>query len=204
MDLDQEFRNLAHQAEFAVRETMADYNIGNFEDEDDITGALAGSLRAHLGIQNGPISWNAKVMRHRRGVAAEEARTGADLLIHISLSTPQLRYSKGLLIQAKKNEPNEPMPKGEHKRLLEQCDKMLEITPAAFVFNYSKQGMRCGTALGVKGAGLDLHAACNLTPYRFFYEFFRCTTGDRQIVSNNFHDLRIPHGVEITGRVAAG
>lgn len=199
MDLDQVFHDVAHRAAKAVHETMAGYSGGNYEDEDDMTGVLVGALSAHIGMQGGPIRWNAKVMRHRRGVAAEESVSGADLLIHISLSTPELKYSKGVLVQAKRTEPDLPMTNGEHKRLLDQCDKMLAITPDAFVFNFSKRKMRCGSALRVKGSSTDLVAACPLTPYRFFLEFFRCTTGDQRITSHHFRDLNIPAALMIKG-----
>lgn len=203
MDLKKEFQNIAHTAATAVEQTMSDYARGNAHDEDDITGLLVGSLRANIESQKSAISWDAKILRHRRGTAAEEAKTGADLLIHIKLSSPDLTYSKGLLVQAKKNEPKHSMQIGEHGRLLTQCDQMLSITPAAFVFNYSKSGMRCASAMKVKGASsLDLHATCDLTPYRFFLEFFRCTTGDQNIVSNRFDELKIPHGVEIVGKAS--
>lgn len=201
MDWDSVFRDVARRAATAVTETMEGYRDGHHEDEDDITGALVGSIRAHVRSQSGPIQWNARVMRHRKGEAAEEKKSGADLLIHVALDTPGLSYSKGVLVQAKRNEPSSPMSTAEHKRLVAQCGQMLNITPAAFVFNYAKGGMRCGPALRVKGSGTDLNASLPLTPFRFFYELFRCTTGDEKITSHHFDKLKLPNALLIDGKM---
>ncbi|WP_298705808.1 hypothetical protein [Variovorax gossypii] len=201
MNLEQVFRDVAHRADAAVTETMTAYSHGHYEDEDDITAALAGSLRAHISMQGGPVRWSGKVMRHRSGRAAEEKNTGADLLIHVALDTPALKYSKGVLVQAKRNEPGVSMSNGEHARLLAQCGKMLSITSAAYVFNFSKGKMRCGSATVVQGSSNDLIAALPLTPYRFFLDLFRCATGDQEITSHRYDDLKIPTAILIQGAV---
>jgi hypothetical protein len=179
---------------------MEKYAHGHVTDEDDITGVLIGRLDSTFDKKIGGVTWSSSVIRHRKGVAAQEKKVGADMLFHVSIQTPQLEYSKGVLIQSKRVDEGMPMKVAAHKELLGQCNKMLDITPASFVFNYTKSGMRCGSAMKVAGAtSRVLNDTCNLTSYRFFLELFRCTTGDRNITSAKFEDLQIPNLVAITG-----
>jgi hypothetical protein len=127
-------------------------------------------------------------MRHRRGAAAEEKRTGADMLFHVTVNTNSKSFSKGVLIQAKRSRASGRID--EYERLKEQCDDMLNITPAAFVFDYGPNEVRCGSALKIAGStGPNLRRECIWTSYRFFLEFFRCPVGDRAITSARFDDL---------------
>lgn len=200
--LEEAFRQAAHAADRAVSAAMEKYAYGHVTDEDDITGVLIGRLDAAFDENIGGINWTSSVLRHRKGVAAQEKRVGADMLIHVSIKTPQLTYSKGVLIQSKKVDDGVEMTVGSHKELLSQCDKMLNITPDSFVFNYTKSGMRCASANRIAGTSSRiLNDSCNLTSYRFFLELFRCTTGDRRITSAKFDDLQIPQGIAIKGTI---
>lgn len=191
--LEEAFRQAAHAADCAVSAAMEKYAHGHVTDEDDITGVLIGRLDAAFDENIGDIKWSSSILRHCKGLAAQEKIVGADMLIHVSIKTPQLAYSKGVLIQSKRVDDGVEMTVGSHKELLSQCDKMLDITPDSFVFNYTKSGMRCASANRIAGASSRiLNDSCNLTSYRFFLEFFRCTTGDRRITSAKFDDLRIP------------
>lgn len=198
--LEQAFQEAAHTADRAVSAAMLKYANGLVTDEDDITGALIGRLDAAFDDKIGCITWSSSILRHRKGVAAQEKKAGADMLFHVSIKTPQLTYSKGVLIQSKRIDENIAMTAIGHNELLGQCDKMLDITPASFVFNYTKSGMRCASATKIAGASSRvLNDSCNLTSYRFFLELFRCTTGDRNITSAKFDDLQIPQGIAIKG-----
>lgn len=200
--LEEAFRQAAHAADRAVSAAMGKYDYGHVTDEDDITGVLIGRLDAAFDENIDGINWSSSVLRHRKGVAAQEKKAGADMMIHVSIKTPQLTYSKGVLIQSKRVDEGVEMTVGSHKELLGQCEKMLNITPDSFVFNYTKSGMRCASANRIAGASSRiLNDSCNLTPYRFFLELFRCTTGDRRINSAKFDDLQIPHGISIQGTI---
>lgn len=202
ISLEQAFREAAHAADRAVSAAMLKYADGLVTDEDDITGALIGRLDAAFDEKIGGVTWSSSILRHRKGVAAQEKKVGADMLFHVSIKTPQLTYSKGVLIQSKRIDEGVEMTLNGHKELLSQCDKMLDITPASFVFNYTKSGMRCASATKIAGASSRvLNDSCNLTSYRFFLELFRCTTGDRSITSAKFDDLQIPKGIAIKGRM---
>ncbi|HCL6876966.1 TPA: hypothetical protein N2R51_003797 [Escherichia coli] len=198
--LEQAFQEAAHAADRAVSGAMLKYSNGLVTDEDDITGVLIGRLDAVFPEEIGGVTWSSSILRHRKGVAAEEKKVGADMLLHVSISTPELTYSKGVLIQSKRVDEGIAMTAQGHKELLGQCDKMLNITPASFVFTYTKSGMRCASATKIVGTSSRiLNDSCNLTSYRFFLELFRCTIGDRNITSAKFDDLRIPQGIAIKG-----
>ncbi|QEI06221.1 hypothetical protein FXN63_10510 [Pigmentiphaga aceris] len=198
--LEEAFRAAAHAADRAVSAAMQKYADELITDEDDITGALIGRLDSAFDQKIGGVSWSSSILRHRKGVAAQEKKAGADMLFHVSIKTRQLTYSKGVLIQSKRIDDGATMTVASHKELAAQCDKMLSITPASFVFNYTKSEMRCASATKIAGASSRiLHDSCNLTSYRFFLELFRCTTGDRNITSAKFDDLQIPRGIAIKG-----
>lgn len=200
--LEQAFRKAAHAADRAVEAAMRKYADGLVTDEDDITGALLGRLDSAFDKKIGGVRWSSSILRHRKGVAAQEKNAGADMLFHVSIDTPQLTYSKGVLIQSKRVDEGAQMTVASHKGLIDQCEKMLSITPAAFVFNYTKSGMRCAPALRIAGTSSRiLNDSCNLTSYRFFLELFRCTTGDKQITSAKFDNLQIPTGISLKGTI---
>jgi hypothetical protein len=93
--LDKAFRQAAHAADRAVSAAMEKYANRHVTDEDDITGVLIGRLDAAFDEDIGGINWSSSILRHRKGVAAQEKMAGADMLIHVSIKTPQLTYSKG-------------------------------------------------------------------------------------------------------------
>ncbi|WP_417828345.1 hypothetical protein [Thalassospira sp.] len=192
----------AKRANEALIATTEKYNQDLVTDEDDMTGILLGQLDARVSGSIQGLQWTTSVVRHRKGKAAEEARTGADIVMHVNLNTPTESYSKGLLIQAKRIDKQQILSAQEHKRLKNQCSQMLKITPAAFVFDYSRQGIRCGSANRIRGASSpDLYSQCEWTGYRFFLEFFRCPIGDSRLTSAKVSDLPIMNIVEFKAKV---
>src|SRR5689334_18952182 len=94
-------KEAAKIADKAATRTMRDMSFHYGHDEDDVTGIFVGRL--HSEFENNPldgIDIRASILRHRKGVAAEERRIGADILIHVEMETPTQTYSKGVLIQA--------------------------------------------------------------------------------------------------------
>jgi hypothetical protein len=204
MGFEDAMRIAAHSADRAVVRAMAKYRDGLVNDEDDLTGVLVGSLDAEFSSTDaghrGGLHWSSSILRHRRGLAAEEKRIGADMIIHVRLDTPIQTYSKAVLVQAKRHEPGDQMSTKEHNELLVQCEKMLKVTPAAFVFDYSKGDMRCASATKIAGSrNDDLYAACDWTAYRFFLELFRCPIGDPRITSARAADLPVPVALKLAG-----
>jgi hypothetical protein len=189
----------AHTASTATMAVMERYAHGYYTDEDDISPALVERLQAELGGKVGDLKWQGSVMRHRAGVANEEGKTGADIAIFFELDTPSHKFKKGLLVQAKRSEPDVLLSKTEIQNLREQCDKMLKITPSSFVFNYSRRGLRSAPASKISGCtNRNLYGECDWTAYRFFLEFFRSPIGDPRFVSALAKDLPIPIVLELS------
>ena len=191
--------NAAHKASAAVAAVMAGYAVGRYTDEDDISPALIERLQADLVGKVGGLQWQGSIMRHRAGVANEEGRTGADMAIFFELNTPTHKFKKGLLIQAKRCEPDDCLAKGDWENLRAQCDKMLMVTSSSFVFNYARRGLRSAPASKISGcSNRNLHYECDWTAYRFFLEFFRSPIGDRRFKSSLARDLPIPNLLELS------
>jgi hypothetical protein len=200
MTFEEMTRAAAHVADSAVARAMKKYKQGGVTDEDDLTGILVGQLDGAFEGQIGGLKWDTTIVRHRKGSAAEESRIGADLVIHVSLDTPTQNYSKGVLIQAKRVEPDDHLTTKQHAELIAQCKRMLKITPEAFVFDYAKGEMRTSSATRIAGSRrLDLYHLCSWTSYRFFLELFRCPVGDPNITSARIADLPVPVALKIAG-----
>lgn len=198
MDFSEAMAAAARLAASAVDETMGKHRASHVVDEDDITPYLLATLQIRLTGQIGGLTWAASVVRHRRGSAAEEARTGADMVISVNLVTPTEKYSKGVLVQAKRVGPDGILAATQLSELNIQCKKMLAISPASFVFDYSPHGMRVGSASRIAGtSNRRLYSLCGWTPYRFFLELFRCPIGDPELRSALVADLPLPR-LEIT------
>jgi hypothetical protein len=205
MNFNEVTRLAAQEASRAVDETMTRYRQGHVRDEDDITGVLVGSLQTtleHSSIEG--VDLTVAILRHRGGVAAEERRYGADMLLHVTVDTSTQEFSKGVLVQAKKSSSSDYWSSRIRSELNDQCNRMLNVTPAAFVFNYSVYGMRCGAASRVVGARgpQSVRYLCGWTPYRFFLEFFRCPIGDPKITSARVEELAsIGLDIRVTGQI---
>lgn len=200
MDYEEPLRKAARSADQAVAAATRMYRDGSVAHEEEITGALVGALEVKLKGKIGGLIWSCHILTHK-GPKTEESAVGADLLIHVSLSTPTLNYSKGVLIQTKRVEPGENMPERSHRELKDQCRRMLRVSSHAWVFDYSKVAMRCGPAVAIVGSNnRDLYGQCVWTSYRFFLELFRCPVGDFAITSAHVKDLPLtPTAVELKG-----
>jgi hypothetical protein len=79
----------------------------------DYGAALPSHIESEVnGYRAGGVTWDASVLTHRR--SGEEGVYGADLLIHVTLNTPQYKYSKGVLVQAKRIGPGVAMSRKPH------------------------------------------------------------------------------------------
>jgi hypothetical protein len=208
MDYEDSIREAARRADSAVWETMSAYRDRTVTEEPAITGALVMALRDALnGYRGEPpiagLAWSAHILKSSSGRSAEESAYGADILFHVVFDTPLLKYSKGVLVQAKRVEQGESMRTKDHNNLISQCGKMLGVTPASYIFDYARREMRCGSALAIAGStNRELYAQCVWTSYRFFLELFRCPIGDPRITSANVEDLPVPRVMKITASVA--
>lgn len=198
MKFEDAMRKVAQRAAQGSLYGMHELAVGHIKHEDDLTPALATAIAHQVnGYKAGGVTWNAAVLTHRK--SGEEKIYGADLLIHVKLDTPQYKYSKGVLVQAKRIGPGASMSPQPHAELVGQCNKMLAYSAASFVFAYDPGGLRAGSAMKIAGASdRALYDQCSWTAYRFFLELFRCPIGDLTIKSANVADLTA-YTLSVTG-----
>jgi hypothetical protein len=196
MTFETDVRDAAHVAQNAVNATIEKYRSGQVIDEPDITGVLVGQLDARLNDNIGKIKWNSTIVRSASGSAAEEKKIGADLLINVQLSAYGRSYNKGVLVQSKRLETGLTLTSKEAERLHLQCRKMNKISASSFVFAYATTGIRCGGAASFYDQiKTDLYGHCPWTPFRFFWELFRCPIGDPRIKSSVVKGLPVPNRI---------
>ncbi len=201
MDYEESLQEAARRAEAGVKRSIEALQDRHVRREDDLTGVLKGNLDAELRGRIRDLRWTCSIIDHGPYSAALEQEFGADILIHVKVTSSDITYSKGLLVHGKRLEAGELMSPSEHRRLVEQCNKMLRHSPASYVWSYSNSGMRCGSALVIAGStSRDLNDQCVWTSYRFFLELFRCPIGDHNIVSPYPEDLRIKKTVQMFAR----
>lgn len=197
---DEEFRRAAHIAADAVKKIQIMRGKRQVVDEDDINPALIALLQSAFDqkkIQE--ISWNSKVLRHRKGKAGEEKEFGADLQIVVRFKSPDLNYQKGVFVQAKKCGEGRKLAKVEYRALRGQCKTMMSHTDSAFVLDYGRQ-VRFGTAQRVPNSSSPaIHEDCQFTPFRFFFSLFNCSSGDPKIDDLKYTDLAAKRGIVLTG-----
>lgn len=144
-------------------------------EEDDFTSALAQGIIDRLGQLNlGGVEWRAQKLTSRRK-SSEEGRVGADLLGILEVDLPKIKLRKGFLAQAKLQ--------NKHKMpyLREQCRKMLEVSPASFIFVYGKTEVLVYPAIAFATGHLPFSAVEPWTLGRFFEAHFGSFVGDQRL-----------------------
>lgn len=200
MTFDEAMREIAHRAADGSKIAMQKLASGRIKHEDDLAPALGQAIEDRVnGLRTGGVQWDYSILTHRR--SGEEAKYGADLLIHVKLDTPTHKYSKGVLVQAKRIGPLERMRTADFEALKRQCATMIDYSPASFVFSFDKRGLRAAAATKVAGSSdRALYEQCDWTAYRFFRELFRCPVGDARIKSANVSKLPPRFGFSIVGK----
>ncbi|AVO38204.2 hypothetical protein [Pukyongiella litopenaei] len=170
-----ELGQAASRVEDAYREGDAPYEV-------DITGRLLGAVVERLdGRSIKGLKWRAKQFKTGRDSAAEEKRVGADFMGVLDIDLDEYSVTKGFLVQAKRAEPRKPID--DWKRLEDQLEKMLAISPASFLFVYSRErGIRAFPAVSVLGLkSRDVFDLYDRSFERFFEEHLECFIGDREL-----------------------
>jgi hypothetical protein len=205
-------REIANAIAEEANEGIDAYRRSKLTDEPNITDRLLGAIESrvrHLsfgpvlssgrggGIRRG-ISWEAMTVRSGSRSAAHEKEYGADILGVFTANIPNYAVSKGFLAQAKRAEPGSNFSRAEWARLVVQCEKMLKITPDAFVIAYSKRaGVRFFSALAASAmSGRDLFELYSMAPRSFFERHFQSFIGDRRLDKPDISVLRSLHAEE--------
>lgn len=195
---------LSDGLEDATHRVAFDLKAGDVGDEDDFSSQLCGRLKAAaegvlkeaLGARPELPDGSRERVRLRarhlrsRGKRSEETRIGADIVMVLDVDLPDQRVIKGLFIQAKMLSPGEPMPSREWGRLQEQCDRMLRLTPAAFVLMYSNEGVRAFSASAIEATQQKSLWDSSTYPINWlFHDFFISWIGDRRITGTDSGSL---------------
>ena len=179
-------RTVAQEIAEAADGAMDSYRSGEVTEEPHVTDRMLGAIAERLRSKTiGGLVWNAKTLRAGRGIAGEEKRHGADFMGVLSVNIKDFSVKKGFLVQAKRAEPGVPFSQSDWKRMVGQCEAMLERTPDSFVAVYSKKkGIRFIPAIEVvASANIDLFAHYSRGITSFFELFLVCFIGDRRLHS---------------------
>ena len=162
----------------AANYATAAYRGGRVEQEPAITDRMLAGIETSLdGVEIGGIRWTAKTLTDR-GRGSQESRYGADFLGVLSIDLPDFKVSKGFLAQAKLAKH---FNSTEIHSLKTQCEKMLRLSAASFVFLYGKQAIYVVPAISVLGSGWQPDQLYSRSVQKFFEAHFECFIGDRAI-----------------------
>jgi hypothetical protein len=161
---------------------------GEVEQETALTDRMLGAIVESLeDFTRDGIHWRAKTLTDH-GNKAQEKEFGADFMGVLRVSVPGFKIEKGFLAQAKLLRRNKV---DDEARLKAQCARMLQFTPDAFVFLYSKTGVRIVPALAVASATVGSEHLYSRSVQRFFEDHLECFIGDSGIAAAT------PSGLEL-------
>lgn len=171
-------RSAARRIAEAIDHSVEALVEGRVEHEPAMTDRMLAAIELSLkNFSTKGIRWRAKTLTDR-GRGSQESRYGADFMGVLDIALPEFSVTKGFLAQAKLVRDGDTGSLNELKR---QCEKMLELSPASFVFLYGDEGVRVVPALSVLGAQLGPTELYSRSAQRFFEEHLQCFVGDRKI-----------------------
>lgn len=178
-------RDVANRIARAADSAVEDLRQGLVEQEPHLTDRLLGRITQAVDeYRSKGVRWSAKTLTdHGRGT--QEKSYGADFVGVLDIDLPDYKVKKGFLAQAKLLR-SKRMPIGEFRRLVSQCQKMLDLSLAAFVFHQSVYGIRVIPAIAVVASNrpeilFDPDGLYSRSIGRFYEGHFECFYGDRAI-----------------------
>jgi len=184
-------RESAGRVASAANGTLSALREGRIEQEPDFTSNMIGRIEEAMdGFVVKGVKWTAKVLTDR-GPDAQEKRFGADFVGVLEIKLSEYSVRKGFLVQAKKIAPEQLMASREFGRMREQCQQMLEISSASYVFLYSHAGIAVVPALSVVSLSHanNPHRLYSRSVSRFYEEHFESFVGDPKIYAPSIHVL---------------
>jgi hypothetical protein len=186
-------RKAVNKIAAAARQALQDLEDGRVQQEPAFTDRFIAYVQSQLhGRSLAGVCWSAVTLPDR-GRNSAESQLGADLLSVVRFDLPGFSVTKGFLAQAKLVEPATSFSTAESQKLKEQCEKMLAVSPASFVFLYSLQsGVQVVPAIEVVGArDCNPHELTTRSIPQFFTEHFECFIGDRRFSAADGRQLEI-------------
>ena len=175
----------------AANRTVRSYAIDEVEEETDFTGEMLGRMKEAMhGFRTRGVRWTAKILTSHRS-NAQESTFGADFIGVVTFDLPDYKVTKGFLAQAKRIEHGGSMRSRDWERLVGQCKRMLDISPEAFVFLYSPEGISVIPAVAIVSAQRcrKLAEFYSRSAVRFYEDHFECFVGDLRINSADIKTL---------------
>ena len=175
-------RDAAKVIEKAAADVSSALNDEIIEQEPDFTNQMIGSIRQAMnGYRKRGIHWEAKTLTDR-GRNSQESVYGADFMGVLNIDLSDYRVSKGFLAQAKLIREGRDLNNSEYDRMQNQCERMLRISPASFVFLYSKDGIYVVSAISIVSTNrIDPYNLYGRSIRRFYEEHFSSFIGDRRL-----------------------
>ncbi|MBP2237085.1 hypothetical protein J2Z31_003599 [Sinorhizobium kostiense] len=113
---------------------------------------------------------------------SEEPIYGADIVMAIEARGPDFEMKKGFLAQAKRLEYGKKLSTADYNGLRKQCQNMLNVTAASFVFIYSRTGVTVLSANAIiTSSNRDLWALPTWPIDVLYYDFAICWIGDYRL-----------------------
>jgi hypothetical protein len=151
---------------------------GRVEQEPAMTDRMLGRIEESIdGLEIKGIRWTAKTLTDR-GKHAQEPKDGADFMCVLDVDLPDYRITKGFLAQAKLIRRD---GFNDFRELYKQCVRMLELSPAAYVFVYTEKGVDIFPASGVVASNGRIDKLEKRSATRFFKAHLQCYIGDQRI-----------------------
>lgn len=178
----------------AARMSIDDMNSGRAQHEPAVTDRFIAYLQSEVRkSKRSSFQWSAMTLTDR-GPNSQERRYGADFLGSLEINLPSFSVRKGFLAQAKRVEPGQSFSKPELNMLVSQCNDMLQLSAASYVFLYSViDGFSVVPALAIVAAqrttSFNPHELTNKPIQKFFSEHFECFIGDRSLSIANINTL---------------
>lgn len=173
-------REVAQHIAGAIDRSVDALRERRVEQEPAMTDRMLGAIEESLkDYQAKGIRWRAKTLTDR-GPGSQESRFGADFMGVLNIALPDFAVSKGFLAQAKLVRNGSA---GNIQELKRQCERMLNLSPASFVFLYGPDGVRVVPAISVIGSNVGPLELYSRSAQRFFEEHLQCFIGDRNIQS---------------------
>lgn len=177
----------------ATERVCADYGAGDVVHEEPFSDQLCGRLKETLeDFETENVRWQAEMATAPKGRARLRARTltktkeeplfGADIVMTLDIETDDYSVKKGFLAQAKRLDLGKRLDNSDHRKLLNQCERMLKITPSSTVFLYNQRGVHPIPATAV--LSLRSHELWEIVTYSqriLYYDFAICWFGDSRL-----------------------
>jgi hypothetical protein len=178
-------RSAARRLAKAADRATDDLNQRLAEQEPHLTDIMLGRMAESIeGYTAKGVRWTAKTLTDH-GPGTQEKQYGADFVGVLEIDIPGYQVRKGFLAQAKLEKFNR-MRRRDFHDMVGQCELMLELSPASYVFHYSFKGIRMIPAIAVLAASgpeavFDPDALYSRRISTFYEEHFECFIGDMRI-----------------------